>query len=98
MKILISSAMEMVLEELALAMKKYPTWPTDPIHAAAIVQEECGELIQACIDKVFPDLNNKGDNASKRAFKEAIQTAAMALRFIVNWPYEDMIAVRRKED
>lgn len=29
--------------ELESAKKKFPEWPTDKIHAAAIVAEECGE-------------------------------------------------------
>lgn len=64
-----------IIKELVRAREKFPWWPTDPIHAAAIVAEEAGELIQACLQMVYePDKPHKIE-------KEAIQTAAMALRF-----------------
>ena len=76
--------------ELEMAESKHPEWPTnqesvrepmpkvDFLHAAAIVAEESGELIRAAIQFVgeggrYYDMH-----------KEAIQTGAMALRFLNN--------------
>ena len=36
----------LIEEELIRARDKFPKWPVDPIHAAAIVSEEAGELVQ----------------------------------------------------
>lgn len=66
-----------VIRELDRATKKFPTWPTDPLHALAVLGEEFGELTKATLqltyepEKVTP----------KELQAEAIQTAAMALRF-----------------
>ena len=40
---------EEILTELNRARTKFPTWPGDPIHAAAVVAEESGELVQASL-------------------------------------------------
>ena len=66
-----------VTEELLRARELHPSWPEDSIHQAAIVQEEAGELIRAALQHEF-------DDAPKQPMKtEAIQTAAMALRFLL---------------
>lgn len=65
-----------VFEELKRAEEEYPMWPDDIVHAAAIVGEEAGELIRASIDWYY----GRGNSVECR--KEAIQTAAMALRFL----------------
>lgn len=70
-------ALKKVTEELLRARKLHPSWPEDSIHQAAIVQEEAGELIRAA-------LQHELDGASKQPMEtEAIQTAAMALRFLL---------------
>lgn len=71
LKILVSIA-----KEYERACKKHPAWPSDKIHAAAIVQEECGELIRASLQQVYED------GSYNELRKEAIQTGAMCLRFI----------------
>jgi len=71
-------------EEYEKACTKYPLWPEDPVHAAGIVTEEAGELIQAALDHTYHDLNHHDGDTLKRMEKEAIQTVAMALRFLVN--------------
>ena len=65
-----------VSQELSYAESKYPDWPTDQIHAAAIVAEESGELVRAVLNEVY---HGAPDEASDR---EAIQTAAMCIRFL----------------
>lgn len=69
-----------VLEEVAAATNKFPTWPTDPLHAVAVLGEEFGELTQAVLQSVYEP--SKSTATDVRI--EAIQTAAMALRFIAS--------------
>jgi hypothetical protein len=66
--------------ELEAAERKFPSFPTDPIHAAAILQEEAGELVQASLQFTY----EKGSIEAMR--KEVVQTGAMALRFLLNMP------------
>ena len=69
---------EAIQKELARAKAKFPWWPVDPIHAAAIVNEEAGELIQAALQFTY----EKGPHVAM--FNEAMQVAAMAIRFMEN--------------
>lgn len=64
--------------ELQRAVAKFPTWPTDPLHASGVVMEETGELAKAVLQAVYEP--HKSTQADVRA--EAIQTAAMAIRFV----------------
>ena len=66
-----------VSDELRKAMTKFPTWPTDPIHALAVLGEEFGELTKAVLQQSYEP--HKTSIVEIR--KEAIQTAAMALRW-----------------
>lgn len=65
-----------VLEEVERAKAKFPQWPTDPIHAAAIVSEESGELIRAAVMHTYEG------GSELECYKEAVQTAVVALRFM----------------
>lgn len=69
----------MICYELKKAMERYPEWPkVDFVHSAAIVNEESGELIRAALQYRYeagPSMNME---------KEAIQTGAMAIRFLLN--------------
>jgi hypothetical protein len=69
-----------VLAELELATTKFPTWPTDPLHALAVLGEEFGELGKAVLQSVYEP--HKVKPGEVRA--EAVQTAAMALRFLMS--------------
>lgn len=69
-----------IADELAVAMRKFPTWPTDPLHALAVLGEEFGELTKAVLQETYEP--HKQDREAVR--KEAIQTAAMALRFAMS--------------
>lgn len=69
-----------VLAELARAVAKFPTWPTDPLHAVAVLGEEFGELTKAVLQTVYEP--HKVEPGEVRT--EAIQTAAMALRFLLS--------------
>ena len=68
--------LESVITELDMARVKWPDWPVDPVHAAAVVSEEAGELVQAANDFCY----SGGDLDRMKA--EAIQTVAMGLRFL----------------
>jgi hypothetical protein len=73
-------AMELISKELDRAEKKLPKWHEDKIHAAAVVQEEAGELCKAALQAQY-------ENGSDFAMlTEATHTAAVALRFIMSFP------------
>ena len=68
-----------ITKELNKAMVKHGHWPQDDvIHASAIVCEESGELIRAALQ--FEYEGGSYDDLRK----EAIQTGAMAIRFLLN--------------
>jgi NTP pyrophosphatase (non-canonical NTP hydrolase) len=69
-----------VVAEVDRATAKYPTWPTDPLHALAVLGEEYGELTKAMLQLTYePHKTNH-----ERVEDEAIQTAAMALRLAMS--------------
>ncbi len=69
-----------ITDELVRAIKKYPTFPVDLIYQSAIIAEESGELIQACLDYVL----YKEVNSTENIRLEVIQTAAMCLRMLIH--------------
>jgi NTP pyrophosphatase (non-canonical NTP hydrolase) len=69
-----------VLNELDRATAKFPTWPTDPLHAIAVLGEEFGELTKAMLQFTYEPHKTNLDEIKK----EAIQTAAMALRLVMS--------------
>lgn len=69
-----------VMAELDNAVSKFPVYPTDPIHALAILGEEYGELNKVVLQYTYePNKTSKDEIRS-----EAIQTAAMAVRFLLS--------------
>lgn len=68
----------MVFDELRRAERKFPGFPTDPVHAASIVSEEVGELTKAVNEYTYEG------GSFENITKEAVQSAAMALRFLFN--------------
>jgi NTP pyrophosphatase (non-canonical NTP hydrolase) len=74
------SHMAAMFEEVARATRKFPTWPNDPLHALAVLGEEFGELTKACLRRIYEPEKSSADDV--RA--EALQTAAMALRFLIS--------------
>lgn len=75
-----------VLAELNRATAKFPTWPTDPLHALAVLGEEFGELTKAMLQFTY-EPHKKVTRQDIRS--EAIQTAAMALRLAMSLPQYD---------
>ena len=74
------NVIEQITAELDRATRKFPTWPTDPLHALAVLGEEFGELTKAALQLTYEP--HKVTMADVR--QEAIQTAAMALRFAMS--------------
>lgn len=86
--------------EYCSACKKHPHWPTKPVDAVAILNEEAGESIEALINLYggVVDLVAKVMLCSKKSLeyqyneggtiedlkKELIQTGAMAIRCLIN--------------
>jgi NTP pyrophosphatase (non-canonical NTP hydrolase) len=66
-------------KELLNAEAKHGSFPSDPVHAVSIINEEIGELTKACLQFYY------GDEKTKEKIKnEAIQVGAMALRFLLD--------------
>ena len=73
-------AIDDLFAELRRAEAKFPGWPRDLIHGAAIVAEESGELVQAALQATY---NEPRDYDLTHAYKEATQVAAMGLRMML---------------
>lgn len=70
----------LALTELDRATAKFPTWPTDPLHAVAVLGEEFGELVKALLQFTY----ERHKTSMEEVRTEAIQTAAMALRLAMS--------------
>lgn len=72
--------LEEIKRELQRATKKFPNWPTDPLHAVAVLGEEFGELTKSALQNTY-----EPEKTSLEELRmEAIQTAAMAIRFTMS--------------
>jgi len=69
-----------IVAEVERATKKFPTWPTDPLHAVAVLGEEFGELTKAALQLCYEPHKNSAEEVRT----EAMQTAAMSLRFAMS--------------
>jgi hypothetical protein len=73
-------AFDSIFCELERATNKFPTWPTDPHHAANVLAEEVGELVKTIVEHTYePHKSTREDVRT-----EAKQAAAMALRFFLS--------------
>ena len=72
----------LMLEEVRKARTKFPGWPGNSVMACAVVAEEMGELTQA-VNELYWD---QGEASLADVRKEAIQTGAMLLRFLLETP------------
>lgn len=72
----------MATYRLDRATAKFPTWPTDPLHALAVLGEEFGELNKAMLQLTYEP--HKEGTSVEHVREEAIQTAAMALRLAMS--------------
>jgi hypothetical protein len=82
-----------VLDEVTRATRKFPTWPTDPLHAVAVLGEEFGELTKAILQTTYEP--HKVADGELRT--EAIQTAAMSLRFLASLEHYEFARSRQHE-
>lgn len=71
---------EEVQAELERATAKFPTWPTDPLHALAVLGEEFGELTKDMLQLTY----EPHKTSAEKVRTEALQTAAMALRLLMS--------------
>ncbi|AWI09988.1 hypothetical protein [Ereboglobus luteus] len=69
-----------IMAEVTRATQKFPTWPDDPLHALAVIGEEFGELTKEALQLTYEP--HKSSPEAMR--KEAIQCAAMSLRFAMS--------------
>lgn len=74
------SVIDQITAEVARATAKFPTWPTDPLHALAVLGEEYGELTKAMLQLTYEPHKTTPEEVRT----EAIQTAAMALRIAMS--------------
>ncbi|UAW53162.1 hypothetical protein pEaSNUABM30_00044 [Erwinia phage pEa_SNUABM_30] len=74
------AAIELMLNELRDAEVEHPEWPEEAIHAGSILVEEAGELLRDCVS--FDETGD--DKLIVNMQIEAVQTGAMALRFLKN--------------
>lgn len=74
------TALATVLSEITKATEKFPTWPTDPLHALAVLGEEFGEFTKAVLQRTYEPQKSTAEDVRI----EAIQTAAMAIRFLMS--------------
>lgn len=79
----LGQAVRDVVAEIERAQRKFPTWPTDPLHALAVLGEEFGELTKDVLQLTYEPGKTNLENMAT----EARQTAAMALRFYVSLPF-----------
>lgn len=75
-----STTQAQIIEELNKATLKFPQWPTDPLHALAILGEEFGELTKEVLQMTY----EPHKTSVSKVRNEAIQTAAMAIRFLMS--------------
>ena len=73
-------ALAAAMAALERASNKHPCWPTDPIHAAAIIAEEVGELQREALQITYEPEKSNPD----RLREEALDVAAAALRFLIS--------------
>ena len=78
-----AKAIMLICEEVVKAEIKHPKWPKDPIHAVAIMMEECGEAVQAAIDFTYQDGTDRHINREALR-KELAQAGAMAIRNLIH--------------
>lgn len=69
-----------VVAEVERATRKFPSWPTDPLHALAVLGEEYGELTKEIVQLVY----EPHKSSAEAVRREALQTAAMALRLLMS--------------
>ena len=73
----VDKVFESIAAEVLRAESQHPEWPDDLIYAAAMVAEESGELVKACLQHHYEE------RQIAKVRTEAIQTAAMCVRLLL---------------
>lgn len=89
----VGGAVRVAVDELIRATNLHPHWPSDPLHAVAILAEEMGELTQKLLQATYEP--KKGVTVDDIR-EEAVQVAAMGLRFLVNFHRYHFPAAKRQ--
>lgn len=76
----LDSTIRDILTEFHAATANFPQWPTDPLHALAVVQEEVGEVQKEVLQLTY----EPHKSSVEKVRKEAIQMAARSLRFLLS--------------
>lgn len=76
----LACVVEQISAEVGRATHKFPTWPTDPLHAVVVLGEEFGELTKAMLQLTY----EPEKTSAQEVRTEAVQTAAMAVRLILS--------------
>lgn len=76
--------MKRIQHELERACEKHPNWPSDLIHAWAIVQEEAGETQKEVLQLQYETDSIYIFEKLQKIRIEAVQTAAMCVRFLAH--------------
>lgn len=79
-KEMLGDVIDQVIDEVKRAQDIHPKWPSDPMHALAIVSEEYGEFAKAVLQTTYEFPKSTADDIEE----EAIQMAAMAVRFLLS--------------
>lgn len=78
-----------IVQEMQASESNHPfgreDWPQDHVHAAGIVANEAGQLVRAALQFHY----EKGHYYSMH--REACQTGAMALRFLMGAPELEIV-------
>lgn len=75
----IEKIFDLIHRELEYAVQKFPMFPSDPLHAIAIVNEEAGEATKDTLQWCYEPHKDVSENTIKG---ELIQTAAMCIRMV----------------
>lgn len=78
-------AVSAIICEHQRAVRKWPDWPTDTTHAAAILAGEGGECLKAA-NHLRDGRPTEGRDSLFMVEREAIQAGAMAVRLLANHP------------
>lgn len=75
----VDSVFDMIHNELEFALQKFPQFPSDPIHAMAVVNEEAGEATKDALQWTYEPHKQKNKDTLRI---ELVQTAAMCIRML----------------
>jgi NTP pyrophosphatase (non-canonical NTP hydrolase) len=85
-----SSVYSAIQRELAEAIKRHPTYTSDPLRRAALVAEEAGEALQEALDLTRASLPREQFAPTRERLKnELTHTAAMAVKALIAMREED---------